>query len=244
MRPQSRLGHMGVMLLLWVAAATAQGDACETHAQPPASGAQHFMILAGRTDVFYDRSGPAFVMLIESAPAQVDIGAFGVYADESRQPRFGAVPASTYETFLHEPDTANATMLRLHISAAQYQRVLAVLRTWERRVREGALLYPDIALDNILLVKQATEELNRCSQSITPYALDWGLEDEISEHNAARRVPFEYFKMLRQLNPAQHVVDGAMPAALLVAAASGQPTEAAPIQQSTTKQSPTNGARE
>jgi len=218
---RSMLCRTCLALLLWLAAAAAPAaDVCEVEARWVPTGVQHFMILAGRNEVFYDRSGPAFVMLIKSGEAALDIGALGVYADAAGRARFGAVPASVYATFLHEPAAASETLLRLQISGPQYERVLAVLRTWERRVREGALLYPDIALDNILLVKQATEELNRCSQSIVPYALDWGLEDEISEHNSARRVPFEYFKVLRQLNQARHVGAAAMPAALLTPATS------------------------
>ena len=49
-------------------------------------------------------------------------------------------------------------------------------------------------MDNILLVKQATEELNRCRETIVGYELDWGLQDDISEHNVASRIPYEYFR--------------------------------------------------
>jgi hypothetical protein len=80
-----------------------------------------------------------------------------------------------------------------------------VMQSWERRVRENALLYPEIAMDNILLVKQATEELNRCSDTLVAYELDWGLQDGISESNAAARIPYEYFRELARLNAARHV---------------------------------------
>jgi hypothetical protein len=69
------------------------------------------------------------------------------------------------------------------------------------------LLYPDIAMDNILVVKQATEELNRCSHTLAAYELDWGLQDDISEHNAPSRIPYEYFRELARLNAARHVPD-------------------------------------
>ena len=48
------------------------------------------MVLAGRTGVFYERSGPTFVMLIRGAGDDVDIGAFGIYADADGHPAFGA----------------------------------------------------------------------------------------------------------------------------------------------------------
>lgn len=212
------LGALALLLWLGAPAPASADDACAAEAKWVAGEARYFMVLAGRNEVFYDRSGPAFVMLIKNTQQQTDIGALGVYGDDKAQPRFGAVPASIYEQFLREPTGADKVMLRLQLTGPQYDRTLAVLERWHRRVREGALLYPDIALDNILLVKQATEELNRCGATITPYELDWGLEDEISENNSARRIPFEYFKTLRQLNETRHVRDEAMPGALLVAA--------------------------
>ena len=212
------LGGLLVSLCLSLPSVLLAADGCEAEARwVPSAGQRHFMVLAGRNGVFYDRSGPAFVMLIKATPETADIGAIGIYADEGRQPRFGAVPAATYEHFLHEADGAAEAQLRLEITGPQYERVLGVLESWDRRVREGALLYPEIAMDNILLVKQATEELNRCGNTIDAYALDWGLDDEISENNSARRIPFEYFKRLRELNQVKHLPDAAMPPALLVA---------------------------
>jgi len=168
---------------------------------------QYYMILAGQTDVFYDHSGPTFVMLQRTAADETDVGAFGIYAGERKQPVFGPVPASVYERFVSESRKPADVLLRLSISKPQYDRALAVLQSWERRVREHALLYPDIAMDNILLVKQATEELNRCRETIVGYGLDWGLRDDISEHNVASRIPYEYFRELARLNAARHVAD-------------------------------------
>jgi hypothetical protein len=165
------------------------------------------MILAGQTDVFYDRSGPTFVMLQRTAADETDVGAFGIYAGERRQPVFGPVPTNVYERFVSEKRKPADVLLRLSISKPQYDRALQVLQSWERRVRENALLYPEIAMDNILVVKQATEELNRCSDTLVAYELDWGLEDAISEHNAASRIPYEYFRELARLNAARHVPD-------------------------------------
>jgi hypothetical protein len=203
-------------------------ESCEAEAAWKASDAErHFVVLAGRTDVFYERSGPTFVMLIRGAGDEVDLGAFGIHADANGHPAFGAVPASEYETFLSDPAALghaklSAVMLRLEVSGPQYERVLRVLRTWERRVAERALLYPDFALDNILLVKQVTEELNRCRQALVPYELDWGLDDAISEHHVALRIPFEYFKELKVRNEARHVSDAAMPAQLRMATLTAQ----------------------
>jgi hypothetical protein len=193
-------------------------SSCEVEAQRIGTDpARYFMVLAARNEVFYERSGPAFVMLMRVGTKDYDIGALGIYAGEKKQPVFGPVPAVSYEEFLRDSGKPSDVMLRLQINAAQYQRALNVLRTWERRVRDKQLLYPDIAMDNILLVKQATEELNRCTKSIVSYELDWGLQDDISEHNAPLRIPYEYFKELKRLNSAKHVADSAMPPALLAA---------------------------
>ena len=103
---------------------------------------QYYMILAGQTDVFYDRSGPTFVMLQRTAADETDVGAFGIYAGERKQPVFGPVPASVYERFVSEKRKPADVLLRLAISQPQYERALKVLQSWERRVRENALLYP------------------------------------------------------------------------------------------------------
>jgi hypothetical protein len=173
---------------------------------------RHFIVLAGRSGVFYDRSGPTFAMLIEMGREQMHVEAGGIY-DAGGTPEFGAIPASTYREFMQESLRPSDVMLRLEITRAQYDRSLKVLRTWERRVREGTLLYPDISMDNILLVKQITEDLNRCSDTITLYTLDWGLEDVISEHNAPPNIPLQYVRELRRLNESRHVRDASMPKA-------------------------------
>jgi hypothetical protein len=209
-------------------------ESCEAEAGWKASDAErHFVVLAGRTGVFYEGSGPTFVMLMRGAADQVDLGAFGIHADANGHPAFGAVPAGEYEAFLSDPaapgqEKSSAVMLRLEVSGPQYERVLRVLRNWERRVAQRALLYPDFALDNILLVRQVTDEINRCRQALVPYELDWGLDDAISEHNAALRIPFEYFKELKLRNQARHVADAAMPAQLRRATLTAQQDAQAP----------------
>jgi hypothetical protein len=215
----------GLALLLCLhAPGSFAADGCDAEAQSTKSDSQRqFVVLAGRSEVFYEHSGPTFVMLIRESADEAEIGALGIYADSHAQPVFGAVPASQYEYFLREPRKSTDVMLRVELDAAQYLRALQVLKRWERRVQERALLYPDIALDNILLVKQVTAELNRCRQVLVPYELDWGLEDGISEHNLALRIPFEYFSELKRLNPGAHVPDSAMPAALVAASHATRP---------------------
>jgi hypothetical protein len=207
------------LLLALCARSGLAADACEQEARWQPGAQRHFVALAARTGVFYERSGPSFVMLMKSGAHDVEVGAFGIHSDDGK-PAFGAVPAAEYEAFLGEAGyDASRVMLRVEVTGPEYDRVLRLLRTWERRVRERALLYPEVALDNVLLVKQATEELNRCREAIVPYALDWGLQDVISEQNAELRIPFEYFRELQRRNAARHVADAAMPAALVAMAA-------------------------
>lgn len=173
---------------------------------------RYFMVLAGRRDVFYDSSGPTFPMMIKTDGRQTQINAVGIYGTGGYW-KFGTVPADTYTYFLKEPPRSNSeVMLRLEINEAQYDRALNILRTWERRVRENALLYPDLPMDQILLVKQVTESLNQCGERFKLYKLDWSLEDRIStasprDDNPISRIPFMYFQELRRMNESQHIDD-------------------------------------
>lgn len=184
-------------------------------ARPAAAGAssspeRHFVVFAAQTDVFFDRSGPSFVMLIRTAPDAVDVGAVGIY-EVDKAPAFGAVPEKTYSRFLAGTPSSSDVVLRLEVNAAQYEKVLQVLKTWDRRARERTLLYPDLFMNNVMFVKRAAEALECCGGAIDLYELDWGLEDDISEHNIPSRIPFQYFKELRRLNESRHVRDADMP---------------------------------
>ena len=167
---------------------------------------RYFIVFAGRSGVFYDQSGPTFPMLIKVDQHQTQVDAVGIYSVGGKW-AFGSVPAETYSEFMKEPGNDKDVMLRLEINAAQYERGVKILRTWERRVRQGDLLYPDLFLDNVLLVKQVSESLNRCEEKFKLYKLDWSLNDHISEHNPASRATFVFFKELRRLNESLHVRD-------------------------------------
>ena len=173
---------------------------------------RYFLVLAGRIKTFYDGSGPTFPMLIKSDGSQVQIDAVGIYARKDGYWKFGSIPAETYKQFMKESEDKNDVMLRLEINETQYERALKTVRSWERRAREGTLLYPEEPMDNILLAKQITEDLNQCAESIKLYHLDWTLNDKIStasrrDDNPISRIPFLYFKELRRLNETLHVPD-------------------------------------
>jgi hypothetical protein len=167
------------------------------------------------------------------------MGAVGIYADEKGRAVFGTVPWKSYDALLREPAKGSQNvLLRLEINGPQYERVLDVLRGWERRARENELLYRnDFNMNNILLVKQATEELNRCGRKVNLYKLDWGLEDRISDDNTRSLVPFLVFEELKRRNARLHVPDAELPQGLLAVAGS-EPLAARAIPQESGREVP------
>jgi hypothetical protein len=171
---------------------------------------KYFIALAGRIGTFYDGSGPTFAMLIKTDGHQTQIDAVGTYEVRGYW-AFGTIPPETYNQFLKAGKDSDV-MLRLEITAAQYERGLKIVKTWERRARNNELLYPDVTMDNILLAKQVTESLNQCAEKFKLYKLDWSMEDRISsssprDDNPISRIPFLYFKELKRLNQSLHVSD-------------------------------------
>lgn len=167
---------------------------------------RYFLVLAGRNGVFYDRSGPTFPILIKTDGRETQIDAVGIYSVGDK-PYFGPIPAELRDEFMKESRNASDVMLRLEIAAPQYERGLKALRTWDRRAKEGALLYPNVFMDNILLVKQVTETLNKCGTTVKLYRLDSGGYDYISNNNRPSLTPFFYFKELKRLNESLHIPD-------------------------------------
>jgi hypothetical protein len=195
-------GALSVVALFAAPASGQTGKDCR-----PANGSddsRYEIVLAGRSGVFYDGSGPTFAVAIKSGSQGTTIDAVGIYK-AGAAPAFGTVPEPVYREFMAEPRQASDVVLRLAITGPQYDRATRILKTWDRRAREKALLYPDIAMNNILFAKQVTESLNDCGETIALYALDWGVEDAISERNRPSNVPFLYFKELRRLNEGRHV---------------------------------------
>ena len=172
---------------------------------------RYYIVLAGRLGTFYDTSGPTFPMMVKTDGQHTQIDAVGIYAALDRW-AFGAIPAETYNEFMKEPRKDTDLMLRLEITAAQYERGVKIVKNWVRRARNNELLYTDIHMNNILLAKQVTESLNQCGERLKLYKLDWSLEDKIStssplDSNPLSLIPFRYFKELKRLNQSLHVPD-------------------------------------
>jgi hypothetical protein len=176
---------------------------------------RYFIVLAARNGEFYDKTGSAFPMVIKLAGGVSTIDAFGVYPSKDGR-AFGAVPQDVYKNYLREARNDSETTLRLEINFRQYQRALKVIKEWERRDREGALLYTTAAetlddptwLNNILVVKAVTESLNQCSDDVDLHPLNYVVKDDpITLKFGSAYVPFYYFKELRRRNEARHIPD-------------------------------------
>ena len=154
-------------------------------------------------------------MVIKLAGGVPTIDAFGVYlAKEGRA--LGTVPPDVYKKYLREARNDSETTLRLEINSRQYERALKIIKEWERRDREGALLYTTARetlddstyLNNILVVKAVAESLNQCSEDINLYPLNYVQKDDwISDKYGSAFVPFYYFQELRRRNEARHIDD-------------------------------------
>jgi len=176
---------------------------------------RYFIVLAARKGEFYDSSGSAFPMVIKLAGGVPTIDAFGVYLAKGQR-ALGTVPPDVYKQYLREARNDSETTLRLEINSRQYERALKVIKEWERRDREGALLYTtgretlDDAtyLNNILVVKAVTETLNQCSDDVDLHPLNYVQNDDwISDKFGSAFVPFYYFKELRRRNDELHIDD-------------------------------------
>lgn len=169
---------------------------------------RYFMILVARQNEFYNKSGTAFPMVIKLTGGVAKVDAAGLYANKG-QWAFGGVPPEIYKNYLRESRGDEEVILRLEIGSRQYERALKVVQEWERRAREGALLYQaesPFVLNNIVLVRAVTETLNLCSNDFDLYKLDYAYpRDWISDNYSPEFVPFFFFKELRRRNEARHI---------------------------------------
>jgi hypothetical protein len=173
---------------------------------------RYFIVLVARRGEFIDDSGSAFPVVIKLAGGTSKIDAAGIYSEKGT-PAFGAVPTATYKEYFREARGDSETILRLEINSRQYERALKIVQEWQRRAREGAMLYTTdnalsapLPLNNLLLVKAVTETLNLCQNDIDLYKLDYIFPgDWITNLYGPEFVPFVYFQELRKRNEARHI---------------------------------------
>lgn len=170
---------------------------------------RYFIILVARQNEFYDSSGSAFPIVVKLAGGVPTINAAGTYSNHGKS-SFGTVPSDIYKDYLREARGDAEVILRVEINSQQYGRALKVVQEWQRRAREGALLYqsPDglESLNNLLLIRDVTETLNLCQNDFDLYKLDYSYPgDWISDAYGPEFVPFFFFKELRRRNEARHI---------------------------------------
>ena len=168
---------------------------------------RYFIVLVARQNEFYDRSGSAFPMVVKLAGGVPKIDAAGTYSDHGKI-AFGAVPPEVYKDYLREARGDSEVILRLEINSRQYERASKIVQEWQRRAREGALLYIEspVTLNNVLLVRSVTETLNLCQNDLDLYKLDYSYPgDWLTDQYSEEFVPFFFFKELRRRNEARHI---------------------------------------
>lgn len=168
---------------------------------------RYFIILVARQNEFYDHSGSAFPMVVKLSGGVSKIDAAGTYSDRGKI-AFGAVPPEVYKDYLREARGDSEVILRLEINSRQYERASKIVQEWQRRAREGALLYNEtpVTLNNVLLVRSVTETLNLCQNDLDLYKLDYSYPgDWITDQYSQEFVPFFFFKELRRRNEARHI---------------------------------------
>lgn len=188
---------------------------------------RYFVVLAaGKGDTGFGAAG--FAMLIKTNGIQTQRYAYGTYPvvhRYERHPILGPIPAAVRKQFDREPVGDTGAMLRLEVTAGPYKRALAVLKSWERRSEENALLYTVPYLNNAVYLNQLVSSLNEtgvltwrggepCIETIKLQKLTWTLSDLIMTKHNLTQTPYYLFKTLRELNSPLHLDDKKFYAAL------------------------------
>ncbi len=131
------------------------------------------------------------------------VDSFGYYvADEL--PIVGPIPTAVSDRHLVESRLEDETMLRLEVTRAEYERALAVVRSWDRRVREKACCSDTPSLNSIVFLEQVAMTLNQCNERVHVKKLNWNVRDPVTAHNHPQ-ILFYYIQSLRTENEALHM---------------------------------------
>jgi hypothetical protein len=189
---------------------------------------RYFVVLAaGKGDPGFGAAGFAMLIKTDGLHTQKDaFGAYPVVKPLERHAVIGVIPEELREQFDHEPFGDSGAMLRLEVTAGPYNRALEVLKTWERRADEDALLYSaEPYLNNAVYLNQLVSSLNEtgvltwrggtpCTETIKLQKLTWLMSDPIMTKHNLTQTPYYLFKTLRQLNNPLHFNDNMFHAAL------------------------------
>jgi hypothetical protein len=168
---------------------------------------RYFVVFAARQGNLqvHQEAGPALAMLIKAEGGRAQVETFGLYFDKGEAVT-GPVPPEIYRGLIEDSGTASGVVLRLEVAEREFEASLKILHTWQRRAREGALLFqPNSYLNTIAPLKEIAESLNQCGEKIKLHKLDWSADDEIGAKYPASQVAFQYIKKLRLLNETLHI---------------------------------------
>jgi hypothetical protein len=165
----------------------------------------YFIVLAAHRGTPPHKGGPAFATLIKTGGAEPQIESFGLFYRDGERLN-GAVPDELYRQFLTEPVSQEDTVLRLQLTQQQFERGLKIVQDWQKRAREGTLLFPSYSYLNIVFpLKELVESLDQCGENVRLHQLTWMLDDEIGANVPQWELAFQYIRRLRQLNENLHV---------------------------------------
>lgn len=168
----------------------------------------YFLVLAAHRGTPPHQGGPAFGMLIKTGGRETEVESFGLYYHNGERV-LGAVPEDLYRTLMKEPVSEQDAVLRVQVTAEEFARSLTVIRSWQKRAGEGALLFPaDSYLNIVMPLKEMAESLNQCHEAIKLHKLTWLNDDPVGAKTPEWALAFEYVRKLRQLNDLLHIPDG------------------------------------
>jgi hypothetical protein len=167
---------------------------------------QYFVVLAAHRGTPPHTGGPAFVMLIRKPEGGgTEVETFGLYYSNGERIN-GPVPEKLYQELVKNPSPGDDAVLRLQVTAAGFARGMRIVRVWQQRAREGALLFPSYSYLNVIVpLKEVAESLNACAETIHLHKLTWMVDDQIGANFAEWEQPFQYVKKLRELNDLTNV---------------------------------------
>lgn len=170
---------------------------------------RYFLTFAARSGTPHE-GGPAFVMWTNLGERRNEVEALGFYLTGGVGV-FGPVPTELYSEFVKGGLTDSDVMLRIELSASEFEKSRKVWQTWEKRARTGTLLYSIPYLNSIVFFARVAESLNQCGERLKAHKLDWSVSDEIATKHNLPQIPLQYIKELRRLNNAQHTTDEMFP---------------------------------
>jgi hypothetical protein len=180
---------------------------------------RYFLALAARSGT-PQHGGPAFAMLTTLDGRQTKVEALGVQmtkdAESNILPVFGLIPAELYEQVAADSDERKKDgkdknmMMRLELTAAEFERIHKVFEVWKKYVKTSALPHSDPYLNGMEFLRKAVEPLNRCGERLKLDKLNPSLDRPVTKENL-REQPLEFIRAIRKNNEDLHVPDAFFP---------------------------------